>query len=762
MFTAIHIELDALCLLLLSTIAYQSHRSLNQKKDRILFRTTAYGIIILLALDILWVLIEGRVFPGAIAANLAINALYLGGGVVVACLWYFYVLENLGHAITRRLQMLVMLPGVVFMLLNIASIWTGWFFTVSPENVYRHGRMYWLQIVGAYGMIAVSFIHIIVSLIVNRNSAILRRDTRKLLKFYLVPVIGSIVSLFRTGMPGTWTCGAISIVLIYMDDQNRDVLQGMITAMAADYRSIYHANLDTDECVCVRATEKLFADKMWEGRSFSFVNGFTEYAEHCVAESDRGEFLRFVDPANIRAGLANGAMISHRYLTNKGGVEQYEMLRIAGVRFVQDREDHKVHAIGAGFSDVDRETRASMAQNRALAEALTRAEEASAAKTAFLSAMSHEIRTPMNAIIGLDNIALRDPNISPQTRDELEKIGSSARHLLALINDILDMNRIESGRMELRSEAFSFREMLDQIAVIVDGQCKDKGLRFACDRVAPLDEYFVGDDLRLKQVIINILGNAVKFTDAPGTVSFIVAQENLSQERAMLRFVMKDTGIGMDPAFIPRLFDAFSQEDATSTNRYGGSGLGMAITKNIVDLMGGTVGVESEKGVGTTFTVRVPLRRTQYAADIAARDDAPTAPIEGLHVLIAEDMALNAEVLIDLLEMENITSEWAQNGQMAVEMFSQSAEGRFDAILMDMRMPVMDGPTATRAIRSLQRADAGSVPIIALTANAFEEDVRLCLQAGMDAHLSKPVDIDKLKKLLGGMLSARDYGSVKK
>ena len=455
-------------------------------------------------------------------------------------------------------------------------------------------------------------------------------------------------------------------------------------------------------------------------------------------------------------------MISHRYLTNKGGVEQYEMLRIAGVRFVQDREDHKVHAIGAGFSDVDRETRASMAQNRALAEALTRAEEASAAKTAFLSAMSHEIRTPMNAIIGLDNIALRDPNISPQTRDELEKIGSSARHLLALINDILDMNRIESGRMELRSEAFSFREMLDQIAVIVDGQCKDKGLRFACDRVAPLDEYFVGDDLRLKQVIINILGNAVKFTDAPGTVSFIVAQENLSQERAMLRFVMKDTGIGMDPAFIPRLFDAFSQEDATSTNRYGGSGLGMAITKNIVDLMGGTVGVESEKGVGTTFTVRIPLRRTQYAADAAARDDAPPAPIEGLHVLIAEDMALNAEVLIDLLEMENITSEWAQNGQMAVEMFSQSAEGRFDAILMDMRMPVMDGPTATRAIRSLQRADAGSVPIIALTANAFEEDVRLCLQAGMDAHLSKPVDIDKLKKLLGGMLSARDYGSVKK
>ena len=536
-----------------------------------------------------------------------------------------------------------------------------------------------------------------------------------------------------------------------MDIRDRD---GMITAMAADYRSIYYADLDKDECLCVRISSKLFEDKMWEGRVFSFQEGFAEYAEHCVSEGDRDGFLRFIDPENIRAGLASEIMLTHRYLSVKNGVEEYEMLRIAGVRLIQDRDDHIVHAIGAGFSNVDRETREAMEQNRALAEALERAEDANQAKTAFLSSMSHEIRTPMNAIIGLDNIALRDPNLSQGTRDELEKIGSSARHLLALINDILDMSRIESGRMELKAEEFSLPDLIDQISVIVGGQCDDKGLSFVCNRNESLDEYFIGDPLRLKQVIINILGNAVKFTDAPGTVTFTVEQADLDGDRRMLHFTMRDTGVGMDEEFIPKLFEPFAQEDATSTNRYGGSGLGMAITKNMVDLMGGSIVVESEKGRGSTFTVDVPLLRAHHVDD--PHDEKPAESgisVAGLHLLFAEDMEMNAEILIDLLELEDITSEWAENGQRAVELFEQSDEGHFDAILMDMRMPVMDGLTATREIRALNRPDAATIPIIALTANAFEEDVRHCLDAGMNAHVSKPVDIDLLKETLSRLLS---------
>jgi len=748
---AIHIELDALCLILLCTIAMQSRQSVNQQKDRILFRTTAYGIIILLSLDILWVLIEGRQFPGAVALNLITNALYLGGGVIIGCLWYMYVLESLGYRVTPKIQAIVMLPGVFFMLLNLISIRTGWIFTVSPENVYSHGPLFWLQTIGAYGMIVISFLHILIQLIC-KDARVPRKDIHKLLKFYLIPVIGSIVSLFQTGMPGTWTCGAISIVLIYLRDQNREILSGMITAMAADYRSIYHANLDKDECLCVRASAKEPGARMWEGRSFSFREGFTEYADHYVCDADRDAFLRFIEPDNIRAGLASEKMISLRYLTVKDGVEQYEMLRIAGVRTIDERDDNIVHAIGAGFSNVDRETRESLEQNRALAEALTRAEEANAAKTAFLSSMSHEIRTPMNAIIGLDNIALQDPNISEHTREELEKIGSSARHLLSLINDILDMSRIESGRMVLKDEEFSFREMILQINVIIHGQCADKGLDFVCNQLEPLDAYFIGDDLRLKQIIINLLGNAVKFTDAPGTVTFTISQQDAPDGRAIMCFTVKDTGIGMDPAFLPKLFSPFVQEDATTTNRYGGSGLGMAITKNIVDLMGGQIDVASEKGCGTTFTVHIPLKKTTHVT-AAPVPEAPVPSLAGLHMLIAEDVELNAEILTDLLDMEDITSEWATNGRRAVEMFEGSAPGHFSAILMDMRMPVLDGLAATRAIRALDRPDAATIPIIALTANAFEEDVRQCLQAGMNAHLSKPVEMDQLKAALGRVLA---------
>ena len=748
---AIHIELDALCLLLLCTIVYQSHKSVNQQMERVLFRTTAYGIIVLLVLDILWVLIEGRQFPGAVPANRIINALYLGIGVVIGCLWYLYVLETLGYTITKPIQVLVMLPGVIFMLLNLISIKTGWIFTVSPENVYSHSSFYWLQIIGAYGMILVSFAHILIQWI-KRDNRVPRRNINKLLKFYLIPVIGSIVSLFQTGMPGTWTCGAISIVLIYLGDQNREILSGMITAMAADYRSIYHANLDTGECVCVRATDRLYGEKMWEGKEFTFLEGFTEYAEHCVDEADREAFLQFIKPESIRNALSSEAMISLRYLTNKDGVKAYEMLRIAGVRMIEDRDDHIVHAIGVGFSNVDRETRAQMEHNRALAEALVKAEEANAAKTAFLSSMSHEIRTPMNAIIGLDNIALRDPNISPETRDELEKIGSSARHLLTLINDILDMSRIESGRMVLKENVFSFREMVEQINTIIKGQCDDKGLRYFYNEVGKHYEHFIGDDLRLKQVIINVLGNAVKFTDVPGTVTFTVDQKALDDDRAMLCFTIADTGIGMDAAFIPKLFDAFAQENSTTTNRYGGSGLGMAITKNMIDLMNGRIEVESEKGRGTTFSISVPLR---ISRQVETEPDMPTTAISlaGRHILIAEDMELNAEILADLLELEDMTSEWAVNGQRAVEMFGESKAGHFDAILMDMRMPVMDGLSATRQIRSLTRPDAATIPIIALSANAFEEDVKQCLQAGMNTHLSKPVEIELLKKVLSEQLS---------
>ena len=386
------------------------------------------------------------------------------------------------------------------------------------------------------------------------------------------------------------------------------------------------------------------------------------------------------------------------------------------------------------------------------------AEESSKAKTSFLSNMSHEIRTPMNAIIGLDNIALRNPDLQPQTRDQLEKIGASARHLLGLINDILDMSRIESGRMVLKEEEFSFREMLNQVGIMIGGQCQDKGLRYECRTEDSLRDWYSGDDMKLKQVLINILGNSVKFTNPPGQVTLTAAETAAEGDRCTLRFIMQDTGIGMDPEFIPKIFEAFSQEHATSTNRYGGSGLGMAITRNFVTMMGGDIRVESEKGKGSTFTVTVSLRPSDRKEEAGkAEGEMPPAEgcLAGLRILMAEDVDQNAEILADLLELEDVASERAENGERAVQMFRDSGQGYYDAILMDVRMPLMDGLDAARAIRALPREDAGRIPIIAMTANVFDEDVERSLQAGMNAHLFKPIEPDRLyaclAKLTGRM-----------
>lgn len=542
-------------------------------------------------------------------------------------------------------------------------------------------------------------------------------------------------------------------------EQNKEQQDRMITALASDYRCVYHVDLDADEAICYRA-DPASSDQTPEEMAFPYLERFTYYANKYIDPEFREGFLQFIDPDNVRAGLAENSIIAYRYLVKTDSREYYEMIRMAGVRHPKDRDDNIVHAVGLGLTVIDAEMRESMARNRILAEALTAAEDANRAKTTFLSRMSHEIRTPMNSIIGFDELALKRDDLDDEMRDYLEKIGGSAHHLLDLINDILDMSRIEAGRLVLNKEPFSLREMIARIDGMVDSQCMEKGLIYESRIIGDVHDRYLGDTTKLRQVLINILGNAVKYTEKGGEISLTVERVNVFDEQTTLKFSVKDTGIGMDEEYLPEIFDAFSQENAGGGSKYGSTGLGMAITKNLVNMMEGNISVESEKGRGSTFTVIVTLKALEdeghaVTADAGDGDkeSMSSADIKGRRILIAEDIPVNAEIIKKVLSVNGACSDLAVNGREALELFRQSMPWHYDAILMDVKMPEMDGLEATEVIRSLDRPDAEEIPIVAMTANAFDEDIKRSLQAGMNAHLTKPFDAGHLCSVLSELIS---------
>ncbi len=387
-------------------------------------------------------------------------------------------------------------------------------------------------------------------------------------------------------------------------------------------------------------------------------------------------------------------------------------------------------------------------QEQRLRDALERAEEASKAKTMFLSHMSHDIRTPINGIMGMTNIALRHLDDTGRVRECLKKIDGSSHHLLSLINDVLDMSRIESGKVHINEEPFDLGELIADCSSIIQGQLVGREIDYSADLSGILHRKLVGDDLHLRQILINILGNSVKFTHDGDRISICVRE--LGQEDGMARFLfeLSDTGIGMSKDFLPKLFDSFSQENGGSRTNYKGTGLGMAITKEFVELMNGTIEVESQLNEGTKFTIELPMRIDEEPENSRVSPENEMADIRGLRVLVAEDNDINMEIVTMLLGEMGVEVTQAWNGKEAVESFENSPVGLLDAILMDVMMPEMDGMDATRKIRAMNRPDAKSVPIIAATANAYEEDVRMVREAGMDAHIAKPMDIGQLAHLL--------------
>ena len=414
---------------------------------------------------------------------------------------------------------------------------------------------------------------------------------------------------------------------------------------------------------------------------------------------------------------------------------------------------------------IEKETNQKLNKLRVAAEdALKVAESASKAKSTFLSNMSHDIRTPMNAIIGFATLALDDIRDGKKVEDYLGKILSSSKHLLGLINDILDMSRIESGKVVLEEQETDLVTTLQELQSIMEGQAKERKLKLHVDYSNLRDRHVYCDKTRLNQVMFNLLANAVKFTSEGGSIWLTMSQMEPTYEvedRAIYEIRVKDTGIGIDKAFIKHIFEPFERERTSTVSKIQGTGLGMAITKNIVDMMGGTIEVESQKGVGTEFIIRLELR-LQAEAGAANEEGAKqhshaegVAEFAGKRLLLAEDNELNREIACMLLSKYGFVIDTAENGQEAVDLVAASAPGYYDLVLMDIQMPVMDGHEATRKIRSLENKVLAKVPVVAMTANAFDEDRKAAKECGMNGFISKPIHMQEVVQALRMCLQDR-------
>lgn len=527
-----------------------------------------------------------------------------------------------------------------------------------------------------------------------------------------------------------------------LSQENSEKTKAFMGILANEYSSVYYVNLDKNEIKPFVFTERI-DEKIGDNlrQNISYTEAYHTYAQKCTNTKDRDSFLSYCSISYIKKQLANKERFIRIYRNEANKYCEMKCVKIG------DWKSEK--SVVLGFAVKDKEIRKELKNERELQKQKEKILEVSAAKSDFFARMSHDIRTPINGVIGMAELARKEIDNPLQVQYCLEKITKASYHLLSLVNDILDISHLQNKKLEIAHKPMNIISFADGCISIISGQLLNRNLKIISEFGNFKHPYVLGDELHLRQAIINILGNAVKYTEDGGHIIFRIQELSVGTKTVTYRIEVEDNGIGMEQSFITHIWDTFTQEQNKNNTNYEGSGLGMPIAKSLIEDMGGTISVRSKLGEGSIFTVDLSFAIDDRTAEIyESKKSQNFEQLKGIKILLVEDNEMNRESARELLSFEGADVTVACDGQEAVEIFINSEINQFDAILMDVIMPVMNGLEATRIIRRANRSDAKSTPIIAITANAFEEDIRQSMAAGMNSHLIKPLEMSQVIKTL--------------
>lgn len=758
-----------ICLLLIFILYMRMMSGVARSEKRDIYVSIMTIGMIYLGLDVLWGVIYDNLLPIPIPVQEVIYAAYYSASAIISYRWFAYV-EFMQESVlyhNKKIRSLTKIPMLCVVAVSILSIWTESFFYIDAQGVYYRGAWYVPQLVFTYGYILVAAGKLCIQLMGTKDFET-QNTYMIMLSYFIFPVVFGVLQILYHDKP--FLCMGIAMAtlqtyLFYVTyERERELSSSKIHSLSRLFISSHYLELQTGKREYLSNTEERVEEYLtgdfYKEAPKDYEDAIRIYADTYVHPDDRENYVNMSSRSYMERHLSKeNRFYSFNYRQIAGGIEKWFRMHVIISSY--SPEGTVTHVVMA-VMDVDKEIRKDIQQKEAIESALVEAEYANQAKSRFLSNMSHDIRTPMNAITGFVSLAQSNIYDRVQVKDYLNKIQSASKHLLNLINDILDMSRIESGKVQIEESEVSLRDILLDVDNLIRPMAEEKEISFQIqDEI--VNHYVYCDKLRLNQVLINLLGNAVKFTPKKGEISFRIYQEMVAPEGyGVYIFKVKDSGIGIGKEFQDSIFKAFEREKSTERSGIQGTGLGLSITKNIVKMMGGKIELESDIGKGAEFTVKVvfmlqdvdeeEMRLQEEAQERVQEEEKENeeqkALFTGRKVLLVEDNSLNREIAKKLLMGQGFQVDEAEDGKVAVEKVKSSYAEEYSAVLMDIQMPVMDGYEATKAIRDLDNRVLANIPIVAMTANAFGEERKKAFACGMNGYVTKPIEINVLFETL--------------